>query len=94
MNQGSFKIRKSKVVNELKKITKTLGPISMCTRYTTIALTITDGLLTPVMPGVRLQLKCEATSTAKATLRLYCFREIIKKWNDLHLECFILAKEF
>jgi hypothetical protein len=94
MNQASFKLTKSKVVNELKKITKTLGPISMCTRYTTMELTITDGLLTPVMPRVRLELKCEATSTAKATLGLYYFRDIIKKWNDLHLECFILTNEF
>jgi hypothetical protein len=94
MNQSSFKIRKSKLVNELKKITKTLGPLSKWTRYTTIELTITDGLLTLVIPGVRLELKCETTSTAKATLGLYYFRDIIKNWNGLHLECFILDKEF
>jgi hypothetical protein len=43
MNQASFKIKKSKLLNELKKITKALGPISKCNRYTELELTITDG---------------------------------------------------
>jgi hypothetical protein len=94
MNQASIKIRKSKLVNELKKITKTLGPLTNWTRYTTLELTITDGLLTLVILRVRLELKCETTGTAKATLGLYYFRDIIKNWNNLHLECFIRDAEF
>jgi hypothetical protein len=94
MNQASFKIRKSKLLNELKKITKALGPVSKWNRYTTIELTITDGLLTLVIPGIRLELPCETTSTAKATLGLFYFRDIIKNWSALHLECFIQDEVF
>ncbi|SDW56476.1 hypothetical protein [Flavobacterium degerlachei] len=57
MNQASFKIRKSKLLNELTKITKALGPVSKWNRYTTIELTITDGLLTLVITGIRLEVK-------------------------------------
>ena len=89
MNQACFKIRKSKLINELKKITKALGPVSKWNKYATIELTITDGLLTLVVPGIRLEVKCETTSTAKATLGLFYFRDIIKNWANLHLECFI-----
>jgi hypothetical protein len=89
MNQASFKLRKSKLLNELKKITKALGPVSKWNRYTTVELTITDGLLTLVVPGIRLEVKCETTSTAKATLGLFYFRDVIKNWATLHLECFI-----
>jgi hypothetical protein len=94
MNQASFKLRKSKLVNEIKKITKTLGPVTKWTRYTTIELTITDGLLTLLIPGVRLGLKCETIGTAKASLGLYYFRDIIKNWKDLQLECLIHDEEF
>lgn len=94
MNQASFKLRKSKLLNELKKITKPLGPVSKWNRYTTIELTITDGLLTVVISGVRVELKCETTGTAKASLGLFYFRDIIKNWNHLYLECFIYDNEF
>lgn len=94
MNQASFRLRKSKLLNELKKVTKTLGPLTNWTRYTALELTITDNLLTLVIPGVRLELKCATTGTAKATLGLYYFRDIIKTWNNLHLECFIHDAEF
>lgn len=94
MNQASFKIRKSKLLNELKKITKALGPVSKWNRYATIELTITDGLLTLVIPGIRLELPCETTSTEKATLGLFYFRDIIKNWAALHLECFIQDEVF
>ena len=94
MNQASFKIRKSKLLNELKKITKALGPVSKWNRYTTIELTITEGLLTLVIPGIRVELPCETNSTAKATLGLFYFRDIIKNWAALHLECFIQDEVF
>lgn len=94
MNQASFKIRKSKLLNELKKITKALGPVSKWNKYTTIELTITDGLLTLVIPGIRLEIPCKTANTAKATLGLFYFRDIIKNWADLHLECFIQDNVF
>jgi hypothetical protein len=90
MNQASFKIKNSKLLNELKKITKALGPISKWNRYTELELTITDGLLTLVIPGVRLEVKCETKSTAKATLGLFYIRDIIKNWNKLDVEFIII----
>ena len=90
MNQASFKIKKSKLLLEIKKMTKALGPISKWNRYTELELTITDGLLTLVIPGVRLEVKCETKSTAKATLGLFYFRDIINTWNNLEVECIIL----
>lgn len=42
---------------------------------------------------MRLELKCETSSTAKASLGLYYFRDIIKNWKDLYLECFIHDNE-
>lgn len=53
-------------------------------------LTITDGLLTLVIPGVRLEVKCETKNTAKATVSLFYFRDIINTWNNLEVECIIL----
>jgi hypothetical protein len=50
--------------------------------------------LTLVIPGVRLELKSVITGTAKATLGLYYFRDVIKNWNNLHLECLIFNSEF
>lgn len=93
MNQASFKLKKSKLLNELKKITKALGPISKWNRYTQLELTITDGLLTLVIPGVRLEVKCETNNTAKATLGLFYFRDIINTWNNLEVECIICDYE-
>ena len=89
MNQASFTIKTSKLLLELKKMTKSLGSISKWNRYTVLELTITDGLLTLVIPGVRVELKCETTSTAKASLGLYYFRDIINTWNKPEVECFI-----
>jgi len=94
VNQASFKIRKSKLLNELKKVTKTLGRVSKWNRYTTVELTITDGQLTLVIPGMRVELQCETTSTAKATLGLFYFKDIVNNWKDLQLECFILDEQF
>lgn len=89
MNQASFKIKKSKLLLEIKKITKALGPISKWNRYTELELTITDGLLTLVIPGVRLEVKCETISTSKATLGLFYFKDVINSWNKLEVDCII-----
>lgn len=89
MNHASFTVKTSKLLLELKKMTKSIGPLSKWNRYTELELTITDGLLTLVIPGVRIELKCKTNSTAKATLGLYYFRDIINTWNKLEVECII-----
>ena len=89
MNQASFKVRKSKLLTELKKMTKTLGAISKWYKKTELEITITDGLVTLVIPGVRLELECETVGTAKASLSLHYFNDIIQSWKDLKFECTI-----
>lgn len=89
MNQASFTIKTSTLLLELKKMTKSLGSISKWNRYTVLELTITDGLLTLVIPGIRIEVKCETNSTAKASLGMYYFRDIINTWNKPEVECFI-----
>lgn len=89
MNQASFKISQVKLYNELKKTSKILGPKSKWTQFTVIELTITDNLLTLVIPGSRFEIQCETNSTAKATIGFFYFRDIIKNWTDKNIECFI-----
>jgi len=89
MNQASFQVRRSKLLTELKKMTKTLGAISKRNKNTELEITITDRLLTLVIPGVRLELDCETIGTAKASLSLYYFKDIIQSWNTLKFECTI-----
>lgn len=90
MNQASFTIRKSKLERELIKIAKTLGAASKWNQSTVIELTITDGLLTLVVPGSRIEVKCETKSTAKATIGFFYFKNIVQTWNNIIIECFIL----
>jgi hypothetical protein len=59
MNQASFTIRKSKLERELIKTAKMLGIASKWNQTTVIELTITDGLLTLVIPGSGVELKCK-----------------------------------
>ena len=93
MNQASFNIKTDKLVLELKKITKSLGPVSRWNRYTILELTITDGLLTLVIPGIRIEIKCETKDTAKASLGLFYFKDVIQTWNKVEIECIMSDKE-
>ena len=89
MNQASFTISKIKLYNELKKTAKVLGAKSKWNQYTVLELTITDGLLTLVIPGSRFELKCETKGTAKATIGFFYFKDIINNWTQLNVECVI-----
>lgn len=90
MNQASFTIRKSNLERELIKISKMLGAASKWNRTTVIELTITDRLLTLVIPGSRVELKCETKSTAKATIGFFYFKDIVQTWKELIIECIIM----
>jgi len=89
MNQTSFIIRKSKLLNELKNIAKALGRISRANMKIVIELTVTDGLLTIVIPGAKFKLECETKSTAKATMGFFYFKDIIQTSKDLKIEVII-----
>jgi len=78
MHKATFIIRKSKLKSELAKIQKTYKGISKKTPFASLELTITDGLLTLVVPGIKLELPCKTTSTVKASIGFHYFYEIIK----------------
>jgi hypothetical protein len=93
MHKATFIIRKSKLKSELAKIQKVYKGISKKTPHASLELTITDGLLTLVVPGVKLELPCKTTSTVKASIGFHYFYEIIKTWRDLIIECTIIDDE-
>lgn len=92
MNQASFTIRKSKLEKELIKTAKMLGAASKWNQTTVIELTITDGLLTLVIPGSRVELKCVTKGTAKASIGFFYFKNIVQTWKDLIIDCIVMDK--
>lgn len=87
MNHAKFKIKRTKITNELKDLIKTLGRSSKSKYGTVLELTITDNLLTIVIPGIKIELPCETTSTAKASIGLLYFMDIIKSFKTPYIEC-------
>jgi hypothetical protein len=86
MNKSSFKIRKSKLKKELTNMHKAYKAISKRTASRVLEMTITDNLLTLVIPGAKLEVPCETYSTAKASIDFLYFFDIIKTWNDVVIE--------
>jgi hypothetical protein len=89
MNQASFSIRKSKLKIELGKISKAIKGISNKKYAPVLEITITDSLMTLVIPGIKLEIPCKTNSTVKATLNFNYFSDIVKTWKDLIIECTI-----
>lgn len=83
MNLSSFTIRKSVLLKNLRELYK----LSPWNKSSVLELTITDGKLTLVIPGAKHILECETKSTAKATINLSYFLNIIKTQNDIKIQC-------
>ena len=92
MNQASFSIQKSKLLNELKSMAKTLGRASKYTTATVLELTITDNKVTLVIPGAKFELDCKTKATAKATIGFFYFKDIVQNSKEGQLEVVILDK--
>ncbi|MEQ3662204.1 MAG: hypothetical protein ABNG96_05885 [Flavobacterium sp.] len=86
MNISSFKIRKSKIKSELAKIYKAHKGYSNKAVSRVLEITITDNLVTLVIPGVKLEIPCETLNTAKATLDFLYFYDIVKSWSETFIE--------
>ncbi|MBL0013476.1 MAG: hypothetical protein IPP30_06840 [Flavobacterium sp.] len=69
-------------------MTKALGALSKRNKNTEIEITITDGLVTLVIPGIRLELNVKQ-SAPKVSLNLYYFKDIVQSWNELQFQCSI-----
>ena len=86
MNNASFTVIKSSLLEELLKMTKTLGRISKAKKNIILELTITNNLLALVIPGIKLEIKCETKGTAKAAIGLYYFKDIFENSNGSKVE--------
>lgn len=93
MHKATFTIRKSKLKSELTKMLKAYKGISKKAPAATLELTITDGLLTLVVPGIKLEVPCKTSSTVKVSIGFYYFYEVIKSWKDLLIEFTIIDDE-
>ncbi|RAR73715.1 hypothetical protein [Flavobacterium aciduliphilum] len=93
MNHSSFTINKSKLLKELNLIAKVIGRKSKQTKNIVAELTITDNLLTIVLPGIKETIECFTFSSAKATLRFYYFKDLIETSNNPEIECTIFDNE-
>lgn len=89
MKHASFKAGKSKLLTELKKMTKTIGALSKNNKSTELEITITHDLVTLIIPGIRLELKCETIGSAKASLNLFYFKDIVQTWKEVLFQCTI-----
>ena len=93
MNQASFTLRKSKLKSELAKVTKAFRGLSVKKYSAVLEITITDDLLTLVVPGIKLEIPCKTESTVKASLDFFYFFEIIKEWKGPTIHCTIVDNE-
>ena len=89
MHKASFTIRKSKLKTELTKMQKALATMYKKKSYTVLELTITDNLLTLVIPGIKLELPCKTVHTAKATFDFHYFYDMVKTWDGIFFECIV-----
>jgi hypothetical protein len=89
MHQASFIVRKSKLKTQLAKMHKALAMMYKMKTYTVLELTITDDLLTLVIPGIKLELPCKTVHTAKATFDFHYFYDIVKTWDGVFFECVV-----
>ena len=86
MNQATVTVRKSKLLIELKKMTKALDALFKRNKNTKIEITITDGLVTLVILGICLELNCETVSTAISKIQLSLSFELICQLFDDDLQ--------
>lgn len=86
MNSSSFTIKKSVLLNTLKELTKVLNKVSKY-KFTVLEMTVTDGKLTLVIPGAKYILDCETIHSAKGTIDLPYFLDIIKSQKKQSITC-------
>ncbi|MEC5166736.1 hypothetical protein RCH18_002484 [Flavobacterium sp. PL11] len=93
MNHSSFIVKKEALVQELKNINKALGRKSKYNIQTVLELTITDNMLTLVVPGVKITIDCKTINTCKASIDFFYFKDIIDNTISKEIECIIRGNE-
>lgn len=83
---ASFRVIKSELLNALKQIQRVEK--STKKKLSTLEVTLIDGLLQMAIPGIQLNVIAATKGSAKFTIRLWYFTDIIKSERDntLHFE--------
>lgn len=83
---ASFRVIKSELLNALKQIQRVEK--STKKKLSTLEVTLIDGLLQMAIPGIQLNVNAATKGSAKFTIRLWYFTDIIKSERDniLHFE--------
>ncbi|RNI39887.1 hypothetical protein EFY79_00865 [Hanamia caeni] len=83
---ASFRVIKSELLNALKQIQRVEK--STKKKLSTLDVTLIDGLLQMAIPGIQLNIIAATKGSAKFTVRLWYFTDIIKSERDntLHFE--------
>jgi hypothetical protein len=86
MKTASFTIRKSKLKPLILKMIKANKEIPERFRSRVLEITIIDNLIILIVPGIKSELACETQNTAKISLDVLYFYDIIKTSKELLLE--------
>lgn len=83
---ASFRVIKNELLNALKQIQRVEK--STKKKLSTLEVTLIDGLLQMAIPGIQLNVNAATKGSAKFTIRLWYFTDIIKSESDntLHFE--------
>ncbi|HEY0092356.1 MAG TPA: hypothetical protein VGB43_07715 [Flavobacterium sp.] len=92
MNQSIFTIPTPAFLTQLKDIAKPYGRINKANKSLILEMTITNKLLTLVLPGARFEIYCETRGTCKATVGFFYFIDIIKTLKGKSTICVITDK--
>ncbi|HEY0046384.1 MAG TPA: hypothetical protein VGB44_06715 [Flavobacterium sp.] len=87
MNQSIFTIGKPVLLTQLKDMSRPFGRSTNAKSHLILELTITDKLLTLVVPGARIEMYCETRSTCKATVGFMYFLDIVKTLKGKVVTC-------
>ena len=90
MNHSSYTIQKSDLIMELQNIIKVIGRMSKKNKDTVLEITIINGKLIMVVPGVKIYLNCETENSTKATINFFYFWDIIKTQKHSVINCVII----
>jgi hypothetical protein len=89
MNLSSFTIKKSVLIKTLTEISKIVSKIRNSRNSGVLEMTITDGKLTLIVPGAKHELDCETISSAKVSISLFYYLDIIKSQRETTIHCII-----
>jgi len=95
MNRSSFVVPKAELLQCLKEMARPFGRITSQKLFSnlTVELTITDNLLTLVIPGVKVELACKTDSTCKATIHFYYFLDVVKSTGRKEISCVVTENQ-